>query len=98
MNEARFRLLIAIAGTEQHRHNTAEVAVYSIISYLWGLETRGHYAMTKVSDVGVDSGIAFPVSKGKFSYCFVSQRVHAESSHVFMCMFPVRLEALHKLK
>eukprot|EP00903_Cladosiphon_okamuranus_P019165 g17627.t2 len=34
-------------GTEQHRHNTAEVAVHSIISYLWGMETRGYYAMTK---------------------------------------------------
>lgn len=44
-------LVITAAGTEQHRHNTAEVAVYSIISYLWGLETRGHYAMTKVSEV-----------------------------------------------
>lgn len=35
-------------GTEQHRHNTAEVAVYSVITYLWGLETRGQYTMTKV--------------------------------------------------
>ena len=35
-------------GTEQHRHNTAEVAVYSIITYLWGLETHGQYTMTKV--------------------------------------------------
>lgn len=40
-------------GTEQHRHNTAEVAVYSMITYLWGLEMRGQYTMTKVRYNGV---------------------------------------------
>ena len=39
---------LLITGTEQHRHNTAEVAVYSVITYLWGLETRSQYTMTKV--------------------------------------------------
>ncbi|CAN0015663.1 unnamed protein product, partial [Ectocarpus fasciculatus] len=46
--EELFNVLNKGTGTEQHRHNTAEVAVYSTISYLWGLETRGHYAMKKV--------------------------------------------------
>ncbi|CAM9654757.1 unnamed protein product, partial [Sphacelaria rigidula] len=35
-------------GTEQHRHNTSEVAVYSILSYLWEMETGRRYLMTKV--------------------------------------------------
>ncbi|CAM9189358.1 unnamed protein product, partial [Laminaria digitata] len=43
--------------TEQHRHNTAEVAVYSIITYLWGLETRGQYTMTKVRHSASQVGI-----------------------------------------
>ncbi|CAM9117268.1 unnamed protein product [Ectocarpus sp. 13 AM-2016] len=49
--EELFNVLNKGTGTEQHRHNTAEVAVYSTISYLWGLETRGHYAMTKKNDI-----------------------------------------------
>ncbi|CAN0201164.1 unnamed protein product [Ectocarpus sp. 6 AP-2014] len=53
--EELFNVLNKGTGTEQHRHNTAEVAVYSTISYLWGLETRGHYAMTKVSPASGDS-------------------------------------------
>lgn len=35
-------------GTEQHRHNTAEVAVYSVLSYFWALEAVTPYLMTKV--------------------------------------------------
>lgn len=67
MSETRCHMFADITGTEQHRHNTAEVAVYSIISYLWGLETRGHYAMTKVSEVGVDDRMRTPRLTGKFS-------------------------------
>ncbi|CAM9944533.1 unnamed protein product, partial [Hapterophycus canaliculatus] len=46
--EDLFVVLNKGTGTEQHRHNAAEVAVYSILSYLWGLEARGTYAMKKV--------------------------------------------------
>ncbi|CAN0054281.1 unnamed protein product [Scytosiphon promiscuus] len=49
--EDLFAVLNKGSGTEQHRHNTAEVAVYSILSYLWGFETRGQYTMKKKNDI-----------------------------------------------
>lgn len=39
-------------GTEQHRHNTTEVAVYSLLSYFWELEVGRPYVMTKASVKG----------------------------------------------
>lgn len=38
-----------VSGTEQHRHNTAEVAVYSLLSYMWEMEVGERYVMTKVT-------------------------------------------------
>lgn len=94
-------LFITIAGTEQHRHNTAEVAVYSIISYLWGLETRGHYAMTKVSEVGVESRDTYNRSTPRVKMESVPMTVtlQAKPSYVRTSFqkFSVRLEAVHKL-
>lgn len=43
--------LILVAGTEQHRHNTAEVAVYSLLSYLSEIEVGRRYIMSKVSAI-----------------------------------------------
>lgn len=45
--------VVVFTGTEQHRHNTAEVAVYSMLSYLWEIETGGRYMMTKVSETRI---------------------------------------------
>lgn len=39
------------SGSEQHRHNTVEVALHNIISYLWELETGLVYKMSKIHDV-----------------------------------------------
>lgn len=44
---------VVVAGTEQHRHNTAEVAVYSMMSYLWEIETGKRYMMTKVRETSI---------------------------------------------
>lgn len=90
MCETRYHLLIAITGTEQHRHNTAEVAVYSVISYLWGLEARGQYAMTKVSEVGVDNGTRTPASQEG-----VAMVVTRSECRLHLL---IRLEALQKLR
>jgi hypothetical protein len=38
-------------GTEQHRHNFAEVAVYNMLSYLWEIETGTVYKMAKPHDI-----------------------------------------------
>jgi hypothetical protein len=38
-------------GTEQHRHNFAEVAVYNMLSYLWEIETGTVYKMAKAHDI-----------------------------------------------
>ncbi|OQS05915.1 hypothetical protein THRCLA_02007 [Thraustotheca clavata] len=38
-------------GCEQNRHNTAEVAVFNVLSCLYAIETREMYKMTKAHDV-----------------------------------------------
>ncbi|KAG5186852.1 hypothetical protein JKP88DRAFT_276249 [Tribonema minus] len=38
-------------GTEQYRHNFAEVAVYNLLSYMWEAETGTMYKMSKPHDI-----------------------------------------------
>lgn len=38
-------------GSEQHRHNFGEVAVYNVLSYLWEIEMGTQYRMTKAHDI-----------------------------------------------
>ncbi|CAM9282038.1 unnamed protein product, partial [Discosporangium mesarthrocarpum] len=49
--EGLFLVLNKGTGTEQQRHNTAEVSVYSVLSCLWELETGTQYLMSKEHDV-----------------------------------------------
>lgn len=49
--EGLFEIYNKGTGTEQHRHNTAEVAVYSLISMLFELETGRQYKMTREHDI-----------------------------------------------
>jgi len=38
-------------GTEQHRHHTAEISVYNLLSSLWEIETGEVYRMSRENDI-----------------------------------------------
>mmetsp|Transcript_24464 Transcript_24464/g.35966 ORF Transcript_24464/g.35966 Transcript_24464/m.35966 type:complete len:536 (-) Transcript_24464:109-1716(-) len=49
--EGLFEILNKGTGTEQHRHNTVEVAVFNMFSMLWEVETGSPYLMTRKNDI-----------------------------------------------
>jgi len=60
--EGLFEILNKGHGTEQHRHHSVEVAMYTMFSLLWELETGSVYKMKKKNDIysglGVEAGLA----------------------------------------
>jgi len=60
--EGLFEIMNKNTGTEQHRHHTVEVAMYSLFSLLWELETAAVYKMKKKNDIysglGAEAGLA----------------------------------------
>lgn len=60
--EGMFEIMNKNTGTEQHRHHTVEVAMYSLFSLLWELETAAVYRMKKKNDIysglGAEAGLA----------------------------------------
>ncbi|EEY65485.1 uncharacterized protein PITG_16795 [Phytophthora infestans T30-4] len=63
-------------GVEQNRHNTVEVAVYNVLSYLYEIETGKRYQMGEV--VPLTGNIEDLFSKkrytGLFDYAFISSQ------------------------
>eukprot|EP00616_Rhizochromulina_sp_CCMP1243_P003178 CAMPEP_0118981558 /NCGR_PEP_ID=MMETSP1173-20130426/30806_1 /TAXON_ID=1034831 /ORGANISM="Rhizochromulina marina cf, Strain CCMP1243" /LENGTH=481 /DNA_ID=CAMNT_0006931987 /DNA_START=24 /DNA_END=1469 /DNA_ORIENTATION=- len=51
MVESLFQVQNKGTGVEQYRHNTVEVAVFNVMSWLWEIETGEVYTMTKEHDI-----------------------------------------------
>jgi len=49
--EGLFQVQNKGTGVEQYRHNTVEIAVFNIMSWLWEIETGEPYSMTKEHNI-----------------------------------------------
>lgn len=67
--EGLFEILNKNSGTEQHRYHTVEIAMYSLFSLLWEIETGTVYRMMKKNDIysglGAEAGLAVDLAAEK---------------------------------
>ena len=76
--EGLFEIQNKNTGSEQHRHNTVEIAVYNMFQILWEIETGRVYAMTKANDIYSGLG-AEPFDRAKKGVVSTSTAVDDEN-------------------
>lgn len=74
--EGLFEIINKNTGTEQHRHNCVEVAVFSVLAQLWEIETGAPYRMTAKNDIF--SGLGSGSSSGKDKGAVVGEEIRPE--------------------
>eukprot|EP01041_Mallomonas_annulata_P012230 gene12230-25681_t len=89
--EGLFEILNKDTGVEQHRHNTAEVAVYNVISMLWEMESGGgsQYRMTRAHDIFSGLGVGLGDTTAGTKSESKAVEVEVEVPRVEHCLPPV---------
>eukprot|EP00644_Phytophthora_capsici_P007632 jgi/Phyca11/127785/e_gw1.72.87.1 len=81
-------------GVEQNRHNTVEIAVYNVLSYLYEIETGTKYQMEKI--VPLTGKIEDIFSKKRYSSLFDYVFVSSQQCHVLQPSEDVEQQATAK--